>query len=335
MAQAQPAPTPASASSRPAARGKSKRDLVLQVLDTSRPQTYIPAGFFMHFAPNRRLGDPAISDHLNYFRTTGMDFVKIQYEQPHPKVAGVKSAADWAKIPVLPEEWFEPTLYVIRGLVKEAKAEALILPTLYSPYQMAKQAVAWSDLVKHVYEDPEAVSRGMENVLLSTLNFARAAVRAGVDGFYTCTQGGETNRIADRALFNRTIKAFDMLQHKQVAQLTSFNILHVCDYDGDYNEFTARFQDYSGHVVNTPLSADGRPLSLAQAADIFKRPVMGGLERKGILSTGTPGEVARAVKAVLKEAPSHLILSANCTVRTDIPIENLQSAIKTAHEFRA
>lgn len=53
----------------------------------------------------------------------------------------------------------------------------MIIQTLYSPYQMAKQAVPWELLVKHVKEDPEAVCRGMENVTLSILNFVQAAAK--------------------------------------------------------------------------------------------------------------------------------------------------------------
>lgn len=320
---------------RPNAPAKSKRDLMLQVLDKSTTSNYVPAGFFLHFPAQQRTGDAAVKAHLDYFRATGMDFVKIQFEQSYPQVLDVKSAADWAKIPVLKEEWFAPSLYVIKGLVKAAKPEALILPTMYSPYQMAKQAVPKETLLKHVQEDPEAVSRGMENITLSVMNYVRAAVRAGVDGFYTCSQGGEANAVADRVLFNRVIKNYDMLIQKEVAQLTPFNILHVCDYEGAYAEFGPRFQDYPGQIVNVPLAAEGKPLSLNQAADLFKRPVMGGIDRHGVLSTGTPVEVKKAVELVLKDAPAQVVLGANCTVRTDIPIQNLQVAIRTAHEFRA
>lgn len=321
--------------SRPNAPAKSKRELMLQVLDKSATSTYVPAGFFLHFPAEQRTGDAAIKAHLDYFRATGMDFVKIQFEQSYPKMAEVKTPADWAKIPVLTEEWFAPSLYIIKGLVKAAKPEALILPTMYSPYQMAKQAVPKETLLKHVQEDPEAVSRGMENVTLSVMNYVRAAVREGVDGFYTCSQGGEANAVADQAHFDRVIKNYDMLVQKEVAQLTPVNILHVCDYEGAYAQFGARFYDYPGQIVNVPLAAEGKPLSLSQAADLFKRPVMGGLDRHGVLSTGTPADVKKAVEQVLQNAPTKIVLGANCTVRTDIPIVNLKTAIQTAHQFRA
>ena len=246
----------------------------------------------------------------------------------------IKTAQDWYKMPIYKEDFFEPIVYIIRKLVKELKNEALIIQTLYSPYQMAKQAVPWDQLVKHVYEDPEAVSRGMENVTLSILNFVQAGVKAGLDGFYTCAQGGETNRIADLQLFFRTIKNFDMMLYKEVNQLVQNNILHICDYDGNYDQFEKRFKDYPGQIVNVPLQADGKDLSLAEAHSIFNRPVMGGIDRHGVIATGTPEQVKILTEKVLSQAPNKAIISGNCTVASNTPIENIRTAIEVAHRFR-
>ncbi len=322
------------ASSTTATPGKSKRDRMLEVLDMTTPPKYVPSAFFMHFGVK---GDAAVTKHLDYFHATGMDFVKIQFDEQQlqlPESIQIKTPEDWARMPILPEKWFEPSLYLLKQLIKEAKSEALIIQTLYSTYQLAKQAVPWEVLVKHVKQDAESVCRGMENIALSLLHFVTAASRLGVDGFYMCTQGGETNRISDLAHFDRVIKAYDMFLYKEVSQLTSCNIMHVCDYDGTYEQFDVRFRDYPGNVVNVPLSAENKPLSLRHAAEIFKRPIMGGLDRHGILSTGSQEEVRKATLEVLKDAPANFILGADCTVNSQIPIENLQVAIRTAHEYR-
>jgi uroporphyrinogen decarboxylase len=263
-----------------------------------------------------------------------MDFVKIQFdEESLPKNDQIKTPGDWAKMPVLPEKWFDPAIYLLKNLIKEVKKDALIIQTLYSPYQMAKQAVPWNLIVDHVKEDAESVCRGMENITLSIMNFVNAASRAGVDGFYMCSQGGEANRIADLNHFNRVIKNFDMILYKEVCQNVSFNIMHLCDYDGAYENFSLRFQDYPGQVVNVPLSADDKPLALSQAADIFKRPVMGGLDRHGIIATGSPDDIKKATIEVLKNAPANVILGADCTIDKKTPIENIKAAIDTAHKF--
>jgi uroporphyrinogen decarboxylase len=310
---------------------RSNREVMLEFLDPESNSKHIPAGFFMHF---NKWGDEAVNAHLNYYRSTGMDFVKIQFDgMSLPLMPEIKSPSDWAKMPVYGEDFFEPILYIIRNLVKELKHEAILVQTLYSPYQMAKQAVPWEMLVRHVYEDPDAVSRGMENVTLSILNFVQAGAKAGLDGFYTCAQGGETNRIADYELFNRTIKNYDMILYKAVNQLVHHNIMHICDYDGNYEGFTPRFEDYPGQIVNIPLTADGEYFTLNRAAEIFKRPVMGGLDRHGVIANGPVSAIRSEVENLLSNAPRKTVLGASCTVANTTPLENLKTAIDVAHNF--
>src|SRR5208283_3895689 len=106
----------ASARTQAAGRGKSKRDLMLEVLDMSVRPGYIPAGFFMHFGVR---GDAAVKAHLDYFHATGMDFVKIQFdEQQLPHNDQIKTPGDWSKMPILTEQWFEPALYLLKNLIK-------------------------------------------------------------------------------------------------------------------------------------------------------------------------------------------------------------------------
>jgi hypothetical protein len=47
---------------------------------------------------------------------------------------------------------------------------------------------------------------------------------------------------------------------------------------------------------------------LRQAAGLFRRPVTGGLDRHGIVSTGRPEDVKKAALEVLKDASSRTFL---------------------------
>ncbi len=93
----------------------------------------------------------------------------------------------------------------------------------------------------------------------------------------------------------------------------------------------APFVDYPGHVVNCSLEVGDRHMTPREAAALFGRPFMGGLERKGLLATGTPAEVRRAAQAVLADAPDRFILAADCTVPGDTSWDNLAAAIAVAH----
>jgi uroporphyrinogen decarboxylase len=77
----------------------NKRDAMLALLDGAARHDYVPAAFFIHFGDTFRFGPPAVQKHLEYFRYTGMDFVKIQYERTFPQIAAIKRPADWKSMP--------------------------------------------------------------------------------------------------------------------------------------------------------------------------------------------------------------------------------------------
>ncbi len=153
--------------------------------------------------------------------------------------------------------------------------------------------------------------------------------RAGVDGFYASTQGGEAFRFGGASIFERLVKPTDLAVWDEIAACRC-NILHICDYEGAYDDLTP-FRDYPGHVVNCSLEVGGRRMTLKEAAAFFGRPFMGGLERKGVLATGAPAEVRRAAQAALALAPERFILAADCTVPADTSWDNLKAAIDVAH----
>jgi uroporphyrinogen decarboxylase len=61
---------------------------------------------------------------------------------------------------------------------------------------------------------------------------------------------------------------------------------------------------------------------------------MGGLERTGVIASGSPEEIRRSAEGVLAEAPERFILAADCTVPGDTPWEHLKTAIDAAHQYR-
>ena len=93
----------------------NKRDVILGLADGSRPLPYIPAAFFLHFPPAFHFGQAAVDKHLEYFRYTGMDFVKIQYERTFPSQSQIQTPADWAKMPHYGRDFFEGSWQPSRG----------------------------------------------------------------------------------------------------------------------------------------------------------------------------------------------------------------------------
>jgi uroporphyrinogen decarboxylase len=326
---------------KPAAGGKglsytgnskvNKREKTLAVLDQSKPNTYVPAAFFLHFSD--KLGQGAIDSHIQFFRATNMDFVKVQYEIVVPKIE-INSAKEWSKIPVYTKEFFEPQLEVIEALAKELKSEALILPTVYSPLTLAFQTLR-KDFSEHVKQDPDAVAKGLNSLALGIVNYIDEAINRGADGFYISTQGGNSKNFGEGELFEKLVVPSDLVVSQAASDKALLNILHICDYGESYYTNIRQFASYPGSVINAPnILLDGSPIKTKDVQTTFKRPVMGGLDRLGVLAKGTLEETKAAVDKVLSEASPNFILGADCTVPSETPYEKLRAVIDYAHEWR-
>jgi uroporphyrinogen decarboxylase len=313
---------------------RNKREVLLGLLDKSARWDYIPAAFFIHFGKDYHFGQAAAEKHLEYFRFTNMDFVKIQYELEFPGRPEIEKPEDWGKMPLYKLDFYQPQLEAVKGLVQAAKREALVLMTLYSPFMLAGQTAGSQRIVDHIQENPDQAKKGMEIITESLMLFVSECIRLGVDGFYTSTQGGEEGRFKNPRLFQECIKPFDLILMKEINRRCAFNILHICDYNAPYADLSP-FLDYPGHVVNCNPRLVSRELTCKEIAQLFARPFMGGLDRKGIVATGTTAEVGRAVEQVLRGASDRFILGADCTLPGDVSWENIKTAIATAHAARS
>lgn len=309
----------------------NKRNTVLDLIHSPTPPAYVPAAFFMHFDPACHAGQAAIDQHMAFFRATGMDFVKIQYEQAIASPSPIRTPAEWAQAPRHPAAFFAAPIGVAEGLVRAAGREALVIMTVYSPFMWAVRFAGAEALAAQLREHPAAVQKGLEIMTENVLTLVRGCMRAGVDGFYISTQGGEAFRFPGADIFERFVKPTDLAVWDAVSSC-AFNILHVCDYHGVYADL-APFADYPGHVVNCSLALTDRTLRPAEAAQLFGRPFMGGLERLGLLASGPLEGVRQAAAAVLAEAPARFILAADCTVPSTTPWEHLKAAVDVAHGY--
>jgi uroporphyrinogen decarboxylase len=311
----------------------NKREVIHRFLDPETSSPYIPAGFFIHFDKAYHRGQAAIDKHLEFFKYTGMDFVKIQYENTFPFVSDIKRPEDWIKMPCYGVEFYEDQVNIAKGLVDAAGKDAMVIMTLYSPFMCAEDTVGDDVIVEQLREEPELTKKGIEIITESLMIFVKGCIDIGIDGFYHSTQGGETHRFEGSPIFNECIKPFDLALMEEIDRACHFNILHVCDYQGGYTDLSP-FVDYPGHVVSSGLELGSKTLTGNEISALFDRPFMGGLDRHGVIATGRMDEVEAAVTAVCQAEIEDFILGADCTLPGDVDWENIKTAIDTAHRFR-
>ena len=76
-------------------------------------------------------------------------------------------------------------------------------------------------------------------------------------------------------------------------------------------------------------------MSLKQGAALFNRPIVGGLDDRGVIVYGTDEEIRKTAMTILSEAPSTgFILGADCTLPTDIELDRIRFVIALLDELR-
>lgn len=123
-----------------------------------------------------------------------------------------------------------------------------------------------------------------------------------------------------------------MIIMNEINQSCECNVLHICDYEGGYDDLSP-FLDYPGHIVNCSLELGDQVLATKEIYNMFDRPFMGGMEKGGPIATGNAAEVKSDVERVLEQAPERFILGAECALLGDIKWENVRTAVDAAHQF--
>ena len=301
-------------------------DFVAGKLDPS----YVPAAFFIHFGVGKTVGEAAVRAQLEYLVATDMDILKVQFEQFVPRIRDLDTDEGWENFRELPVDFYRPTLDIITRLQQVAGRNVYVLPTIYSTYQVATQGLGPANIIEGFQHHPEALKKILDSYTNALLWLIKECKAAGVEGFYLPTQGGEMKYNEYPGFFENFVKPYDLKVMGEANEGTKMNILHICDWEGTYDDLT-RFKDYPGQIVNTPIELNGKEFTLQDGYKLFKRPVLGGLDRKKEIIHSSEDEIAKLVDKVLDNAPKgKTMLGAECTV-SDAPLGNIQTAVYTAH----
>ena len=287
--------------------------------------SYAPAAFFIHFSNDQKVGDAAVQAHLNYFRESKMDILKVQFEQGVPRVREMKEE----EIEFIPEDFYRPTLEIIAKLQEAEGKDTYVLPTIYNTCQVARQALGERRMKEAAVEHPELLKALFDSYCNALLWLVKECKKIGIQGFYMCTQGGEMTFYDIPDFFDIYVKPYDLAVMGECNKGTKMNILHICNWEGPYDDLT-RFIDYPSQIVNTPTNLNGKPFSLSDAIALFGRPVLGGFDRLGEMTKISTEEVAAEVHDILKANPGRVMIGADCTVGS-VLLENIFAANAAAH----
>ena len=299
----------------------------------------VPAGFWLHFPQHQHQGQASIQAHVDFFRQTNTDIVKIMNEHLVPCTSPIRKASDWAT--VRPLSMSDPgvidQLDIIKRVTDEFGDEAVAITTIHGTIASAYHARGGGDgyetnrymLAAHLRENPRVVGDAFRIIAEGMAEFTQACLQAGAQGIYYSALGGEYSLFTDEE-FALYVKPHDLAIFAAAAQREAFNVLHICKDGVNLN----RYADYHPDVVSWALHDNA--MSIADARKLFPNSaILGGLDdRSGVLVEGSEREIEQAVFAVLDEAGNErFILGADCTLPTDISLARIRTAVDAVGKY--
>ncbi len=289
----------------------------------------VPASFWFHFPKQQAHGEASVKAHINYFRQANLDFLKIMNEHPYRVETSIKNPSDWRKIKPAPlkSDFYQDQLDEIKMITDELAGECLTTTTIFNPFASGNHA---SDklVTEHLKADPDSVNIGLGTIAESLAEFASACLDAGADGIYFSAQGGEADRF-DEHTFLEFLKPHDLTVLNAVKDRGDFNIIHICRD----NIRLHLYSNYPGDVINWGSTNDHN-IPLTSGKKLFQRTILGGLDNNGVIVHGSAEEIKQEVHKIIKNFGSkQLIIGADCTLPSNIDIENIRTAIEATGTY--
>lgn len=317
----------------------NKRERVIAVIKGEKPD-HIPSGFSLHFPRKEKNVEEDVRFHLDFFRKTDTDIIKIMNENLVPDFGPIQRPEDWEKIPnlKLSDGFMQNQLELTKRILDQADGEAFSLGTLHGicasaihpiesryGYEAVRRMQA-----AHIRENKKPVLEAWKRIADCMAQLAQKYIELGVDGVYYAGLGGEKRYFTDEE-FAECIEPFDKQILQAVKEAGGYVFLHICK-DGLNMQRYASYKELCD-VVNWGIYE--APFSIEEGRKLFEgKAVMGGLaNRSGVMVEGTIDELKAAVKRLVEEqGEKGFILGADCTLPTEIPYERIRAAAEAARE---
>lgn len=319
----------------------TKRERVLAVIAGREPDA-IPSSFSLHFPQELKAGEAGIKAHLDFFKETDTDIIKIMNENQTPSISGISRPDDWNKVPTYTrhDAFITTQADFVKRIRDSYQEDALCLCTIHGicasmVHPMRPQYQDLYDIraiqLAHYRANPRVYLDATKRIAESQCYMVEEVLKAGADGIYYAALGGEKNIYTDEE-FATALKPYDLQIMNVCKEMGKPVVLHMCKKDLAIE----RFKDYAGScdIVNWGIYENG--ISMEEGMKMFPgKTIMGGLaNRSGVLVDGTGQELIDAVHHIVKEMEGKkFILGADCTLPTAIPYSRIKTAVMAARDI--
>jgi uroporphyrinogen decarboxylase len=240
---------------------------------------------------------------------------------------GVKRAGDWRRLARL-----DPRKGVLGAqnealarAAKELRGSAPLLQTVFSPLTTARK-LAGEALLEHLRGDPDALQAGLRTITDTTIDFALAALESGAHGLFFATQLATTD-VLTVSEYEKFGRKFDLEVFSSIKGKAKLNMLHLHGENVMFDLLAA----YPVEMINwhDRLTAP----SLKAALSKFKGAVVGGVEERGLLVSGSEQAVRAQVRDAIEQTGGRrLVVGPGCVAAIAAPEQNIRAVIEEARK---
>lgn len=299
------------------------------------PVDYVPQTFFYH------MEGMSMEEQLKWIKDSGMDLICLVNDgyENYPMDLPTNSVEDFRHIPRLGRnhEYFTGQIDRVNRIIDEFKGERAFTYLFYTPFSMLKHRLGdETRIMEYWKEDRQAIIDAMA-VMEETNYLLMRALKENteVDGTLSSFQNAEVDRFSPEE-YEDYLTRWDISMAAHAKYFYRHNVFHLCSWVGVPNNLFL-WKDLDFDCVHWGVHIE-KDLDLKQAREYFPKgtTIMGGFDNRpqSILYHGTEQEVKDYTKGLIDAAGSQgYIISADCSVAHDIPLERFRWIKEAAQEY--
>ncbi|MDR2103205.1 MAG: hypothetical protein LBP42_03770 [Treponema sp.] len=296
----------------------------------------VPAGFWYHYKSSWDVSQMTEA-HLKTFRETDADIMKVMQDYIAPLEMTVRVPADWKKVkfPGTSSPVYQGLADVLKGILDNLGGDVMVFQTLFGAFKNAVFAYGDALVMAHAKEAPDLVAPAIYGIAESLCEWAEGFMEIGATGIFYAAQFSEPGRFT-RQEWDKLVRPGDLAVMDAAEKRGGRNILHICgEPEYQFKTNPGWYTDYPGAIVNWSVKDTG--LSLARGRELFRKPILGGMNNKGNILNGSAEAIAAEVRGIIQDAGEQgFMLGADCTIQGQgISHEKIRCAVEAAHAYKA
>jgi uroporphyrinogen decarboxylase len=312
----------------------NKIERVNAVLKDEKPDL-TPAGFWYHYKRDYDAAE-TFRVHMATFRETGADIMKVMQDYGQEIETEVKVPSDWGRVkfPGTSSPVYGKLADVLKRLLDAIGQETLIFQTIFSPFKTAVNSYGDALVMAHAKEAPDQVASAMKVLTEALAEWAAGFVELGAAGLFYAAQFSEPGRFT-KPEWEKLVQPGDLAVMAAAENRGGRNILHICgEPEYQFRTQPEWYKPYPAAIVNWSVKDTG--LSLKEGKALFAKPVLGGMNNRGNILSGSDEAIRAEAERVLGDIGREgFMLGADCTIQgKGISHLKIKTAVDAAHTFK-